>query len=90
MNKPATNVLYLAMRRSYWYGFFTYLGFNMFIQDYLGLEEFIAFVREHWVNVHWIVGLLICAGSLVFYIGLLTRFHWLTLTDEELKETQCN
>jgi hypothetical protein len=42
--------VFMAIRRSYWYGFFSYMGINMLIQDYLGLEGYIAFVRENWMT----------------------------------------
>ena len=69
--------VYMAMNRAYWYGFATYMGINMLIQDYMGLEGYIVFVREHWVNMHWVVGLLIAASGIFLRVALRTRFSWL-------------
>ena len=78
-----TKMLYLAMKRAYWYGFATYLGINMLIQDWLGLEGYIAFVRTHWAEIHWVVGLLIAATGMYSQLGLLGRFHWLNKEKED-------
>ena len=29
---------------------------SMFMQDWLGLEGYIEFCRNHWVNLHWAIG----------------------------------
>lgn len=69
--------LYMAIRRSFWYGLAFGIGFDMLIQDWLGLEGYIAFVRQHWNEVPWIVGLSIAAFALYAYNGMLGRFLWL-------------
>lgn len=74
---------YLALRRAWWYGVVCSTGFHMLIQDWLGLEGYILFVREHWTNVHWVVGLVLTAGSMCLWIGMLTRFDWLNQEKED-------
>ena len=69
--------VYMALNRTYWYGFATYMGINMLIQDWLGLEGYIAFVREHWVNIHWVIGLLIAASGIFLRVAIMARFSWL-------------
>ena len=69
--------VYMALRRAWWYGMFFSIGFNMLIQDWMGLEGYIVFLREHWVDVHWVVGLSITAFALYAWIGLLIRHSWL-------------
>jgi hypothetical protein len=77
------SVLYMALRRSWWYGFAFSTGFSMLIQDYMGLERYIVYLREHWVNLPWVVGLLIAACGLFFHTALLARFAWLNETEKE-------
>lgn len=81
--KSVNKILYLALRRSFWYGMTFSIGFHMLVQDWLGLEEYIIFVREHWVNVHWIVGLLLATGGLFLHTALMGRFHWLREKEKE-------
>jgi hypothetical protein len=69
--------VYMAIRRAYWYGFFSYMGFNMLIQDWMGLEGYIAFVRENWMDLHWVVGLGIAATGMALRVAMLDRFKWL-------------
>ena len=82
-NRPDTcHQVYLALRRSWWYGFAFSTGYHMLIQDWLGLEGYIAFAREHWVDIHWSVGLMLATAGLGLWVCMLNRFHWL----EEEKE----
>lgn len=60
--------------RAYWYGFFTYVGINMCIQDSMGLEGYVTFVRQHWVELHPVVGAALAAVCCVLFIGLQARF----------------
>ena len=76
-NRPTSKQTFWAMRRAFFYGMFFYMGFNMLLQDYLGLEGYITFVRTHWTELHWGIGLLIAAFGLFLHVGLLGRFHWL-------------
>ena len=69
--------IFLAIKRAYWYGFFSYMGINMLIQDYLGLERYLVFARENWVDIHWAVGLSIAAICMMLRIAMLDRFGWL-------------
>lgn len=46
--------------KTYWrYGFWTGFFFNLFIttfhQDWIGYDEYLIFVNEHWTNIHWFV-----------------------------------
>ena len=75
--------LYKALRRSFWYGLAFGIGFDMLIQDWLGLEGYISFVRQNWNEVHWVVGLSIAAFALYAYTGMLGRFHWLKEKENE-------
>jgi hypothetical protein len=82
MDKPNTAILYYAIRRSFWYGLGFGFGFDMLIQDWLGLEGYIEFVREHWREIHWMWGLMIAASCMFLYNAMLGRFHWLTEKEE--------
>jgi hypothetical protein len=75
MNTPKQ--VYMAINRSYWYGFFSYMGVNMFIQDWLGLEGYIAFVERNWADLHWGVGLVIAALAMTLKFAIASRFSWL-------------
>lgn len=75
--------IYMALGRSWWYGFAFHLGITMLIQDYLGLEGYIALVRRSWMEVPWVVGLLIATCGLFFHFGLLARFGWLNKEKEK-------
>ncbi len=74
---------WLALRRAFWYGIGFSTGTHMLIQDWMGLEGYIAFVREHWWDIHWVVGLSIAAFSLYAWTGLLGRFEWLKEKESE-------
>ncbi len=76
-NKPSTAVLYYAIRRSFFYGLGFAFGLDMLIQDWQGLEGYIAFVRRHWVDIHWAWGLGLAASCLFLYNAMLGRFYWL-------------
>lgn len=80
--------VFMAIRRSYWYGFFSYMGINMLIQDYLGLEGYIAFVRENWMNLHWVVGLVIAGACMALRVAMLDRFNWLERSEWKVKEKE--
>lgn len=82
-----TKILYMAIRRSFWYGMAFSIGFDMLLQDWLGLEGYIAFVREHWREVHWGVGATIAASGLFLFNSMLGRFYWLKEKDNGSKDT---
>lgn len=65
-----------AFRAGGIFALFIYAGIYMFIQDYLGLEEYIEFLRNHWINLHWGWGL---ASATVGVIGatLCTIVLWI-------------
>lgn len=77
------NILFLALRRSFWYGFAFSTGVHMFVQDWHGQEGYIEFVRTHWVDLHWGVGLLIAALGFTLHQAMLGRFHWLAESKEK-------
>lgn len=66
-------------------GYMIHLGLDMFHQDLLGLEGYIALVREGWVNLHPIVGLLVIV---VAFIGLLPRLRKSSITFVVRKESR--
>lgn len=86
MDNVTPKLLYKSLVRSWYYGIAFYMGFTMLIQDYLGLEGYIEFVRTHWTDLHWIVGLLIAACGIFLEIGMLVRWHWLNIVEFNVKE----
>lgn len=82
-SKPTTSILYYAIRRSFFYGVGWAFGFNMLLQDWMGLEGYIAFVRRNWVELHWGWGLILAAVCMLLYTGMLGRFHWLKEKEED-------
>lgn len=51
-------------------GWTVFGGLNVFFQDYLGLEGYISYVREHWIELNSIWGLLITAsGFFLLYLA---------------------
>jgi hypothetical protein len=52
------------MTFGFWCGVGAHAGFGILLQDAMGLEGYIAHVREHWVNLHPIVGATLCASFL--------------------------
>lgn len=83
-----TKEVYMALKRSWWYGFAFAIGFNMMVQDYMGLEKYLAYTQEHWIDIPWIVGLLIAAFGLYLHVGMLGRFAWLDETKEKENEVR--
>ena len=69
--------VYRALKRSFVYGYLACAGMHMLIQDALGLEGYIQHVREHWINMPWVIGLGIVLIALALYIGMLHRFSFL-------------
>lgn len=57
-----------------WLGAF---GFDMLVQDWMGLHAYIEFVKESWVELHWGWGLGICALSIYSFRTTLQRNKWL-------------
>lgn len=57
------------MTFSFWCGFMTEAGISMAVQDWHGLEGYIEFLREHWINFHWLVGASIAFIALFIYMG---------------------
>jgi len=51
----------------FWCGWIASSGLHMFIQDWLGLEGYITFAREHWVHMSYMWGAIMFAGSIMFY-----------------------
>lgn len=62
-----TSNIHKLMSRSFLCGFFAQLGIHMFVQDWLGLEGYIAFAREHWWHISWVWGAAITIGAVLFY-----------------------
>ncbi len=82
-----SNILKL-MTLSFWCGWLSDSGLHMFIQDYLGLEGYIEFAREHWWHIHWMW------GASMFTLALMYYFHkrrevvfYLTLDESDKVET---
>lgn len=61
------------MSASFWCGLIVHAGITMFIQDWLGLEQYIVFAREHWWDMHWLWGAAFFAGAFMFYFHLRRR-----------------
>lgn len=80
--------VYMAIKRAYWYGFFTSVGINMLIQDWLGLEGYLAFARENWTELHWGVGMFIAAACMTLRVVMLDRFQWLERVAFKIKEKE--
>jgi hypothetical protein len=55
----------------FWCGVLFAFGVMMCIQDFLGLEQYITYVRAHWTDMHPMVGALIAlvARSLSEYVA---------------------
>ena len=47
------------------------IGFYTFIQDWLGLEGYIQFIRDNWIDMHWIAGITIMCFS--FFYPLINK-----------------
>jgi hypothetical protein len=72
-----SQAIYAAIRRAFFYGVGFSFGFDILLQDYMGLEKYIEFVRTNWVEAHYIWGLLLSASCLLLFNGMLARFVWL-------------
>ena len=48
-------------------GFFCAVGHHMYVMDSRGLEEYIEFCREYWMDLHWGVGLTISLACYFAY-----------------------
>ena len=48
-------------------------GLTMMNQDLHGLEEYVRLLREHWVNLHWSVGLLVAIAAFIPYYRSQTK-----------------
>lgn len=55
------------LSRGYLSGVLVMLGISMGIQDWMGLEAYLAYARSHWVEMPWTIGALICLFGL--YVG---------------------
>ena len=49
-------------------GMISAFSMTVFMQDVMGLEWYIDHVRNHWINLHWVWGLLMLIGSLGYYV----------------------
>lgn len=73
------------MTFSFWCGFLVQGGINMAVQDWHGLEGYIEFCREHWVDLHWLVGATIAGAAFVVYMGRRLRvLNFLETLNEKL------
>lgn len=68
------------LTRSFWCGFFVHAFFTLFVQDWMGLERYVASVREHWVNISWLVWVPLIV--LCFYIH---TADWASVSDDPIK-----
>jgi len=41
------------IKESFWLGFVFAFSFVGFIQDWLGMDQYLEYVANHWVNIHW-------------------------------------
>lgn len=53
---------------SAWAGLVFHSGITMFKQDLMGLEKYITYLENMWIDMHWIVGLLIAAMALTIFV----------------------
>lgn len=48
---------------------------SVFFQDLLGLDQWVAFISSHWLNLHWGVGLFFIVLSIVSYFHFRGRIR---------------
>lgn len=56
-----------VMTVCFWMGWIASTGLHMFIQDWLGLEGYIVFAREHWIHMSYMWGAIMFAGAIMYY-----------------------
>lgn len=62
-----------VMTVCFWCGCMAMAGLHMFIQDWLGLERYIVFAREHWVHMSYMWGAIMFAAAIVLYFHKRTQ-----------------
>lgn len=48
---------------------------SVFFQDLLGLDQWVAFISSHWLNLHWGVGLFFIVWSVLAYIFMVRKIR---------------
>lgn len=56
----------IKLSASFFYGLGFWAGIHMLIQDWMGLEGYIEYLREAWINLPWWVGASAAAMCVVF------------------------
>jgi len=74
------------MSWSFWCGFMTDVGIHMAVQDWYGLERYIEFCREHWIDLPWTVGALIAGVAVYLYISRRLRV-WTFMMENDNEQT---
>lgn len=62
----ASNI-HKLMTLCFWCGWLAHIGITMFIQDWLGLDSYVEFVAENWVNMSYMWGAAIFAVPILYY-----------------------
>ena len=62
------------------------VGIHMTVQDWYGLEGYIEFCREHWIDLHWIWGALIATTALYLYLSRRLRV-WTFMMENDDEQT---
>jgi len=59
-----------GMSRAFWAGFFAHVFWSMFYQDLIGKDAYIQMIESQWVNLHWVIGLVLAVLTTRYYIKL--------------------
>ncbi len=74
------------MSWSFWCGFAVNTGIHMAVQDWYGLEGYIEFCREHWIDLHWLVGVTIAVVAGYLYMSRRLRVWTFVMNAETTNE----